>query len=81
MPMPSGNRGGADGGGDSEHTLDDTGQTVESAIFSVVHTLGKEKYDTMSSKYSLFKIAVEFLQLFLLIVQPSMGWHINEELW
>jgi hypothetical protein len=53
---------------------------MQAAVFGVVYTLSKEKHG-QSYKFAAAMLVLDFLQLFVLIFDPSFGWHINESLW
>ncbi|KAG2450719.1 hypothetical protein HYH02_004557 [Chlamydomonas schloesseri] len=73
--------GGGGGGGDvGANDLLEQNQTVQAAVFGVLYTLAKEKLDT-SKRFAFAKLILDFLQCFILIVNPSYGWAIDTNAW
>ncbi|GFR48517.1 hypothetical protein Agub_g10412 [Astrephomene gubernaculifera] len=73
--------GGAGGGGDvGANDLLEQNQTVQAAVFGVLYTLAKEKLDT-SKRFAFARLVLDFLQCFILIVNPAYGWSIDEKAW
>ncbi|GLC70645.1 hypothetical protein PLESTF_001017600 [Pleodorina starrii] len=61
--------------GEDDHPLDEP-HTIQLGIFGVLYTVSKEK-DLTSIKFAFFRLFLDFLQLWLLVVNPSYGWAIN----
>jgi hypothetical protein len=52
----------------------------QTALFGVLYTMAKEKFDS-SSRLAVLKIILDFIQFFLLVVRPSYGWDIDQSSW
>ncbi|EFJ49581.1 hypothetical protein VOLCADRAFT_89940 [Volvox carteri f. nagariensis] len=62
-------------GGEEDHIFDEP-HTIQLGIFGVLYTVSKEKR-LSSFKFAFFRLFLDFLQLWLLVVNPSYGWAIN----
>ncbi|GLC40592.1 hypothetical protein PLESTM_001090800 [Pleodorina starrii] len=62
--------------GDEENVFDESSNIIQLGIFGVLYTVSKEKNLT-SVKFAFFRLLLDFLQLWLLVVNPSYGWAIN----
>ncbi|KAJ9517439.1 hypothetical protein QJQ45_016807, partial [Haematococcus lacustris] len=65
---------GANGEGDD--ILEDGQATYESMVFGLVYTVNKDKEDT-PREFVVGRLALEFLQLWLLIANPDFGWQFD----
>lgn len=65
-------RGPAGVGGDNSNDILEQNQNFQSAVFGVLYTLAKEKYDT-SKRFAVAKLVLDFIQSFVLIVNPAFG--------
>ncbi|GFR51067.1 hypothetical protein Agub_g13391 [Astrephomene gubernaculifera] len=61
--------------GDDDNIFDEP-HTVQLGIFGVLYTVSKEKQLT-SVKFAFFRFFLDFLQLWLLVVNPAYGWDID----
>ena len=61
--------------GDSDDPLDDS-RALVNGLFGVLYTVAKEK-DNISFPFALFRLFMDWLQLFLLLVNPFYGFDIN----
>ncbi|KAG2493479.1 hypothetical protein HYH03_008295 [Edaphochlamys debaryana] len=71
------------GGGAGEvgaNDLLEQNQTIQAAVFGVLYTLAKEKLDT-SKRFAFARLVLDFLQCFILIVNPTYGWEIDTSAW
>ncbi|GLC33063.1 hypothetical protein PLESTB_000374500 [Pleodorina starrii] len=69
------------GGGDvGANDLLEQNQTVQAAVFGVLYTLAKEKLDR-SKRFAVARLVLDFLQCFILIVNPAYGWSIDTAAW
>ncbi|GLI64845.1 hypothetical protein VaNZ11_008226 [Volvox africanus] len=71
---------GGAGAGDVGNDLLEQNQTVQAAVFGVLYTLAKEKLDT-SKRFAVARLVLDFLQCFILIVNPAYGWSIDTAAW
>lgn len=53
---------------------------VQTAVFGMLYVVHKERLDS-SNWIALAKLALDFLQLFLLLLQPQFGWTLNRNAW
>ncbi|WIA37851.1 hypothetical protein OEZ86_014704 [Tetradesmus obliquus] len=67
------------GGGLGDVGLDQV-QTIAAAVFGVLGTLLKERWED-SRRYLALRFTMEHLQLLLILLQPHFGWRFNYEHW
>jgi hypothetical protein len=67
------------GGGPGDLGLDQT-QTIAAAVFGVLGTLFKERWED-SRRYLALRFTMEHLQLLLILLQPHFGWLFHYEHW
>ncbi|WIA17635.1 hypothetical protein OEZ85_014441 [Tetradesmus obliquus] len=67
------------GGGPGDVGLDQV-QTIAAAVFGVLGTLFKERWED-SKRYLALRFTVEHLQLLLILLQPHFGWKFHYEHW
>lgn len=67
------------GSGPEDAGLDQT-QTIAAAVFGVLGTLLKERWED-SRRYLALRLTMEHLQLLLILLQPHFGWRFHYENW
>ena len=63
-----------------EETVLDTSPKLETAIFSALCVFQQERLDTRTWVV-VYRLLLDYLQVLLLVLQPSFGWNINSNLW
>jgi hypothetical protein len=66
--------------GDSRTAELEETQTIQAGIFAIFHALLGRRYDN-SKRLACLRLALEFLQVFTLIVSPHFHWAIDTKLW
>eukprot|EP00775_Hariotina_reticulata_P009651 gene9651-9811_t len=71
-----------EGGGRNgeKEDLAEQSRTIEDTVFVCQYTLGQNR-KTTGLRWTGARILLDFLQMFLVVLSPTLGWRVNQDIW